>query len=126
MNMILAVAAGGAIGSVARYLTVLWMGRLLGADYPWGTLSVNVVGGLCMGLLAGLGAHAWQLSPELRTFLMTGILGGFTTFSAFSLDVALLWERGETVAALAYAAASVLLSVGALFGGLWAARMVSA
>lgn len=126
MNMILAIAAGGALGAVGRYLAVLAVGRWLGESFPWGTLAVNVTGGLAMGLLAGLGAHAWQPSPELRAFLLTGMLGGFTTFSAFSLDVALLWERGEVAAALAYVLASVVCSVGALFAGLWAARMVTA
>lgn len=126
MNTILAIAAGGALGAVGRYLAVLAMGRWLGTDFPWGTLTVNVAGGLAMGLLAGLGAHAWQPSPDLRAFLLTGLLGGFTTFSAFSLDVALLWERGEMAAALAYVLASVVCSVGALFAGLWAARMVTA
>ncbi|ACI97862.1 fluoride efflux transporter CrcB [Rhodospirillum centenum] len=118
MKMILAVAAGGGLGAVARYLTGVGLGHWLGTAYPWATMTVNVTGSFAMGVLAGLGAHVWQPAPELRAFLMVGVLGGFTTFSSFSLDVALLVERGAIGAAAAYVAASFLLSVGGLFAGL--------
>lgn len=118
MNALIAVAAGGAAGSVLRYLVGLQAGRWLGSGFPWGTLAVNVAGCFVMGLLVELMALHWSPGPALRTFLTVGLLGGFTTFSAFSLDVALLAERGDLALTLLYAAASVLLSVGGLFAGL--------
>lgn len=123
-STIIAVAAGGAAGSVARYLSMVALGALVGTGFPWGTLFVNVLGSLVMGVLAELGALAWQPSPELKVFLTVGLLGGFTTFSTFSLDVALLVERHDWTAALAYVAGSVILSVGALFAGMAAVRQV--
>ncbi len=125
MNAILLVASGGAIGSVARYLVGILLARILGVAFPWGTLTVNVVGGLLMGLFIELLARLFEGSPELRLFVAVGILGGFTTFSSFSLDVAVLWERGELVAVLIYVLASVILSIGALFLGLWLARIAA-
>ena len=117
MTPVLAVALGGALGSVARYLLVGQMARWLGPAFPWGTLVVNVVGGLVIGLLAEAMALKWPVSPETRLFLITGVLGGFTTFSAFSLEAVALVERGAFGAALAYVAASVVLSVGAVLVG---------
>jgi len=123
MNHLFLVAAGGAIGASLRHGVNLAGLRLLGPGFPWSTLFVNIIGSLAMGLLAGwLARRAGLGSTELRLFLATGILGGFTTFSAFSLDFALLWERGDQAGAATYALASVLLSVGALFLGLWIAR----
>ena len=122
MKLMLAVAAGGALGSLARYLLSGQVGRLLGIGFPWGTLVVNILGSFVMGVLVELLALRWSVSPELRAFLTVGILGGFTTFSAFSLEVALLLERGQTVAAATYVVASVALSVGALFLGLMLLR----
>ena len=87
-------------------------------SFPWGTFTINVVGGLAMGLVAGWFAFRGEASQHWRLFLATGLLGGFTTFSAFSLDVVLLWERGEALRAVGYAGGSVLLSVLALFGGM--------
>jgi len=87
-----------------------------------GTLTVNVVGGFAIGLLAGSMAQRWSVSPELRAFLITGILGGYTTFSAFSLEVVTMIERHAIAAALGYVLASVVVSVSAVFAGLWAAR----
>jgi len=117
MTPVLAVALGGALGSVARYLVVAQMARWLGLAFPWGTLTVNVVGGLAIGLLAEAMALKWPVSPETRLFLITGVLGGFTTFSAFSLEVVALVERGALGAALLYIVASVVLSIGAVFVG---------
>jgi len=123
MKTILAVALGGAAGSVGRYLAVLAVGRWLGTDFPFGTLLVNVLGSFAMGVLAELGNAVWQPSPEMRSLLTVGVLGGFTTFSTFSLDAALLIKRGDMGLAAVYILASVLLAVGGLFAGLQATRM---
>lgn len=118
MKTLLFVAAGGAIGASARYLVGVGSGRLLGYGFPWGTLAVNVLGCFIMGLLIEAMALRWSVSNELRAFLTVGILGGFTTFSAFSFDFAYLLERGDHLAAWLYLVASVGLSIGALFLGL--------
>jgi CrcB protein len=125
MPVVLWVAIGGALGSAARYGVNVWSGRVFGAEFPWHTLIVNVLGCFIMGALTGLMAQKLNLSHEVRAFLTTGILGGFTTFSAFSLDVALLVERKATVAAGAYVAASVLLSIAAVFAGLHLTRALA-
>jgi CrcB protein len=125
MNAILLVASGGAIGSVARYLVGAGMARAFGVSFPYGTLAVNVIGGFLMGLFIELLARRFEGSPELRLFIAIGILGGFTTFSSFSLDVVVLWERGELATALFYVLASVILSIGAVFFGLWLARIAA-
>ena len=126
MSQIVAIALGGALGSVGRFLFAGWVGRVLGVNFPWGTLAVNVVGGLVMGLLVGLMAQAWSVSPAIRAFLTVGVLGGFTTFSAFSLETVLLFQRGDMLAALGYIASSVVLSVGAVWCGLRLIRFVVA
>ncbi|GMV64056.1 MAG: putative fluoride ion transporter CrcB [Parvibaculum sp.] len=122
MNAIFAVAVGGAIGATGRYLFNLQMLRLLGPNFPWGTFGVNVIGSFIMGLVAGLFALRLDLSPEMRSFITTGILGGFTTFSAFSLDAANMIERGQTGLAALYIGGSVVLGLAGLFFGLWIAR----
>ena len=121
-QLLLAIAAGGALGSVGRFLAASAIGHALGTAWPWGTLAVNVLGGFAIGLLAGLMALRWSVSPELRGFLITGILGGFTTFSAFSLEVMTLIERHAWGSAATYVVASVGLSLAAAFAGLWIAR----
>jgi CrcB protein len=128
LGRVLLVAAGGALGSVARYQTGVWTLRLLGPRTPWaGTFTVNLAGGLLMGLLVGLLAHRGGPDQERwRLLLAVGVLGGFTTFSAFSLDTALMIQRRAWDAALGYALASVVLSVGALFLGLALARRLFA
>lgn len=118
MNHILLVAMGGALGSVARYLTGLAALRWPGPGYPWGTLVVNIVGGLAIGICAELIARRFDGSQELRLFIITGILGGFTTFSAFSLEVTGMAERGDYLTALVYVLVSVAVSVAAVFAGL--------
>ena len=124
MTRFLIVAAGGALGAVARYGVGVSTQRLFPtAQWPWATLTVNVVGGLLMGLLAGWlafrgGAH----SESLRLFAAVGVLGGFTTFSAFSLETALMIERRQLAMAGGYVAVSVVLSIAALFVGLMVAR----
>jgi CrcB protein len=124
MLVALLVFAGGGLGAVARHGVNLISARWLGTDLPWGTFIVNVVGSIAMGLLAGWFAFRAEVpwSQEMRVFLTTGFLGGFTTFSAFSLDTALLIERGAPAAAAVYVAASVLLAVLGLFLGLWLVR----
>lgn len=122
MTKVLLVALGGAVGAVARYGAGALALRLVGPGWPWGTLAVNIVGGLLMGLLAGwLPARAVG-GESLRPLLSVGVLGGFTTFSAFSLETALMIERREWAAAGAYVAASVILSIAALLLGLWLSR----
>jgi CrcB protein len=123
--IVLWVAIGGALGSMARYGVNVWSGRLFGTEFPWHTLIVNVLGCFIMGALTGLMAQKLNLSQEARAFLTTGILGGFTTFSAFSLDVALLVERKAAVAAGAYVVASVLLSLAAVLAGLHLMRSLA-
>jgi CrcB protein len=122
MNAFLAIAAGGALGSIARHVLSSVVQSAAGGRFPWGILAVNLLGGFAMGLIVELSALRFTLSPDLRVFLTTGLLGGFTTFSAFSLDTALLIQRGEWSVAALYVIASVLLSVGALFAGLWLVR----
>jgi CrcB protein len=99
--------------------------RLVGTEFPWGTFFVNVLGSLVMGVLVELFALRLDASQELRACLTTGLLGGFTTFSAYSAEVVLLIERNEPLAALAYALGSVVLSVGAMFGGLALVRALT-
>jgi CrcB protein len=125
MSQLFLVMAGGAIGAGMRFLAGAAALRALGPGYPWGTLFVNLSGGLLMGLLAGTLTR--MNAPEgWRLFIGVGILGGFTTFSAFSLEAALMIERGQLGTALGYALASVIGSVLALFAGLAIARTVTA
>jgi fluoride exporter len=125
MPIVFWVALGGAIGSAARYGVNVWSGRMLGGEFPWHTFIVNVVGCFAMGVLVALMALRLNASPEMRAFLTTGILGGFTTFSAFSMDFALLVERKTYGAALAYGAGSVVLSLIAVFAGLSLVRSLA-
>ena len=126
MRLLLLACAGGAIGAGLRHLVNTGAVRLFGLGVPWGTIIVNVVGSFLMGLLVEALALRFNGSPEIRVFLATGILGGLTTFSAFSLDFAVLLQRGETIAAALYLIASVSISILALFAGLSAGRMVFA
>ncbi|MEQ1649374.1 MAG: fluoride efflux transporter CrcB [Hyphomicrobiaceae bacterium] len=126
MRLILLAAAGGAIGSAARFLVNQSSLRAFGSAFPWATLTVNVVGGLLMGLVFELVARRFGNSNELRVFLATGVLGGFTTFSAFTLDVAELNGRGELGLSLLYIGASVALAIAALYVGLAVGRWLFA
>ncbi|MCJ8158982.1 fluoride efflux transporter CrcB [Sphingomonas sp. LaA6.9] len=122
MRNLILVMVGGALGSAARF----GVGRLtlqhLGPHYPWGTLIVNLVGGFAMGLLAGLLARFGAGAEGYRHLIGIGLLGGFTTFSAFSLDAVNMIERGGMASAAAYALISVIGSIVALFAGLWMVR----
>ncbi len=124
MTRFLLVAIGGGLGAMARYGLGLAAGRLAaGATWPWATLTANVAGGLLMGLLTGwLALKAGAGQESIRLFAAVGVLGGFTTFSAFSLEAALMIERREIVSAFVYAAGSVVLAIAALFVGLMIAR----
>lgn len=124
-STILAVGAGGAIGAIARHFVAGSVMRVLGAGFPYGTLAVNILGAFVMGALVEAFALRLSLSQTAQAFLTVGVLGGFTTFSAFSLEVALLIERHEWGPAFIYATASVILSVLALFAGLATVRAVS-
>ena len=123
-QFILAVALGGAIGSVARHLISILSGRALGADFPWGILIINVTGSFLIGAFIGLFAAKWDLSQTTRTFLVTGICGGYTTFSSFSLDGFYLMERGAYWAAAFYIVGSVVFSIGALIAAIHLVRLV--
>lgn len=98
--------------------------RLAGPNYPWGTMAINIVGSFAMGLFIGYLARRSGSSNELRLFVSTGILGGFMTLSAFSLDFVTLWERGSTISAFSYAFASVICAILVLFLGMWLARSI--
>ncbi|MBZ6077341.1 fluoride efflux transporter CrcB [Microvirga puerhi] len=119
------VFLGGGIGSALRHGVNLATARFLGTGFPYGTLTVNVVGSLVMGLLAGFFAFKGEGTQAWRLFLSTGIMGGFTTFSTFSLDAALIYERGQMDMALVYVLASVVVSILALFLGLFLVRLWS-
>jgi CrcB protein len=121
------VFVGAGIGGVLRHGVNVVAPRWLGMGFPYGTMAINILGSALMGLVAGWFAfRAGEGTPQgLRLFLATGVLGGFTTFSAFSLDAALLWERGEAMLAGAYVVGSVVLSLLGLFGGLALMRSLS-
>jgi CrcB protein len=124
IQSILAVGAGGALGAIARYAVYIVAGRLLGPEFPYGTLIVNVVGSFLMGVIIDVMALTWEASLEWRLFLVVGCLGAFTTFSTFSLDFATLYGRGRLDLCALYVSASVILSVGALFLAMFATRSI--
>ncbi|MGO4405075.1 fluoride efflux transporter CrcB [Bosea sp. RAF48] len=121
------VFLGAGIGGVLRHGINLVSPRWLGMDFPYGTMAINILGSALMGVVVGWFAfRAGEGTPHgLRLFLATGVLGGFTTFSAFSLDAVLLWDRGETMAAMVYVFGSVVVSLAALVGGLAVMRGLS-
>ena len=116
------VFLGGGLGAALRHGMNLAIGRLLGTAFPYGTMIVNISGSLVMGLIAGYFAFKGGASQHWRLFLTTGVLGGYTTFSAFSLDAALLWERHEMALMALYVGGSVILSIAGLFAGLFLVR----
>ena len=117
MNYLL-VFAGGGLGATLRHVINVVCARGLGTAFPYATFIINITGSIVMGLIAGYLAFKGEASQPWRLFLMTGILGGYTTFSAFSLDTALLYERGEIWLALFYVVGSVVFSIAGLFAGL--------
>ena len=126
MNMVLAIAFGGAVGALGRHFVNVGMVAWSGHGFPWGTLAVNILGSFVMGALVHIMAVSWSVSPELRALLTVGGLGAFTTFSTFSLDAVALYERGQLMLAAGYVLASVIGALGALVLGIRLARLVIA
>jgi CrcB protein len=124
LGVLLAIAAGGAVGSLLRYFVAAQVQSAVSPGFPWGIFVVNITGGFIMGVIVELGALKMSFTPELRAFLTVGILGGYTTFSTFSLDSALLIERGDYFGAATYIVGSAVLSIVALFAGLWVVRTI--
>lgn len=122
MKVMLTVFFGGGLGAMTRHFTVLAGTRLLGEGFPYGTLLVNVLGSLLIGIIMEGSALKWDLPLETRALLVTGFLGGFTTFSAFSLDFFKLWHTAGASSAVIYAAGSVILSLLAVFAGAYLMR----
>ncbi len=125
------VAAGGAIGAIARFITVEAVSRIIGKDFPYGTLLVNILGSFLMGMLFMVFLRYFFNTEEhtynthnIWLFLTVGVLGGFTTFSSFSLDVFSIMQRGEILTAIIYILSSVLLSIGGLFLGALLIKML--
>jgi fluoride exporter len=122
LYVLLSVAAGGAIGSVTRFLVGIGSAKLFGLGFPWGTLIINLAGSFLIGVFAESFALKWNLPQATQVFLTVGFCGGFTTFSTFSLDSYVLMQRGEFGLAAAYILGSVVLSIAALLGGLYLVR----
>ncbi len=120
----LIVAAGGALGSVGRHFVGVVATRMGAVNFPWGTLAVNIIGSLLIGLLVEAVARVLNESAEARMFIVIGFLGGFTTFSSFSLDAMNMIERGDVVPAVAYVIGSVVVALGAVWAGLAIGRMI--
>jgi CrcB protein len=118
MSAILSIAAGGALGALSRHGVNLAAVKLMGHGFPYATLTVNVVGSFAMGLLIASFTNFWQPSETIRLFLVTGLLGAFTTFSTFSLDFVTLWERGAYMHSALYLSGSVVISIAALFAAM--------
>lgn len=125
MNEFLLVGAGGALGAAARHYVGVISLRAFGSGFPAGTFIVNIAGSLAMGIFIGLLAIKIQGSESLRLFVATGFLGGFTTFSTFSLDFNTLWDRGDTLLAIGYVVASVVVALLALMFGMWLVRVLT-
>jgi fluoride exporter len=125
MKMILMVAMGGAIGSSGRYMVGVLATRLFGISFPWGTMIVNILGSFVMGLLVALLAVRYSVSNEVRGFLAIGVLGGFTTFSSFALDIVYLYEKKQYLASAGYMSISVICSILALFSGMALVRSLA-
>jgi len=125
-SMISSVAAGGAIGAAGRYVVGVLATRLLGHEFPWGTVIVNITGSFAMGAIITYMALKWSASQEMRAFLTTGVLGGFTTLSTFSLDFAFLYDRKHPIVAFFYAMGTVGLALIAVFAGMALMRAVHA
>jgi CrcB protein len=122
VNRILYVFLGGGAGSVARYLTAIVAERMLGPNFPFGTLTVNLVGCFLIGAINGVAMLTSRISPDARLFLTTGVLGGLTTYSAFNYDALRLFEQGATARASIYAAVTILGCAAAGVLGTWTAR----
>ncbi|MDP1966226.1 MAG: fluoride efflux transporter CrcB [Reyranella sp.] len=115
----LVVFVGAGIGGAALHVMNIWVARLMGTHFPWHTLTINILGSILMGAIIGWFAERLGAAGHLRLFLATGIMGGFTTFSAFSLDAVLLWERHEYLPAALYVGGSVAGAIAGLAVALW-------
>ena len=124
MKTVMAIALGGALGAVARHFISHWSVVALGNGFPWGTLTVNVVGCFALGVVVEVMALVWSPAAEWRAFLTVGVLGAFTTFSAFALDISILHERGEMLQAILYVTVSVAGSIAATLAGMSLTRAV--
>lgn len=124
MQMLLAIAVGGAAGALSRHFLAGAIMRVVGPGFPYGTFVVNMLGSLLMGLLVTMFSHKLAVSQELRGLLAVGFLGSFTTFSTYSLETVLLIERGDLLNAGIYALGSLLLGVAGLFVGIWIGRIL--
>ena len=124
LSVYLIVFVGAGLGGALRLAVNVIVPRLLGSDYPFSTILVNVGGSIIMGLMVGWFAYKGESAQAWRLFIATGVLGGFTTFSTFSLDAALLWERGETLNVGLYVLSSVILALGGIAGGLAVIRLM--
>lgn len=125
MQLIFAIAAGGAIGALARHYVAGSITKALSyGGFPYGTFTVNILGSLLMGVLITAFAMKFENSQELRGFLTVGLLGSFTTFSTFSLEGALLIQRGDWQAAVFYMLGSLVLGVLGLFAGMWLGKII--
>lgn len=124
MKLIIFIAVGGALGAVLRHAVGVQLLRWLGSGFPFSTLAVNIIGSFTLGALVEVMALRWQVGVETRAFLVVGLLGAFTTFSAFSLDVVVLYERGAFLSMAFYLAASITLSVFGLVAGLHVFRAI--
>lgn len=125
MKTILAIAAGGALGALLRHSVHNGSAHIFGAAFPWGTFAANIFGSFFLGLLVASFALFWDVSQSMKAFLVVGVVGSFTTFSAFSLDAVTLFERGDMALSFAYVTGSVLLSIAALYGGMALVRGVA-
>jgi CrcB protein len=124
MYVTLSVALGGAIGAVSRYWISSYVYQAVGGAFPWATLTVNILGCAILGVLIQLMALVWSPSESLRVFLTVGLLGALTTFSAFSLEMVLMIERGDWLHAIFYVLLSVVLCIGATIGTMALAKMI--
>ncbi len=124
MKTVMAIALGGALGAVARHFISHWSVVALGNGFPWGTLTVNVVGCFALGVVVEVMALVWSPATDWRAFLTVGVLGAFTTFSAFALDISILHERGEMLQSILYVTVSVAGSIAAIFAGMSLTRAV--
>ena len=123
MKTLLFVALGGAVGASCRYRVGVFSTHFGNGQFPWGTFFFNVARSFALGVLAAVLTFSWSPSPEIRAFIVVGVLGGFTTFSTFSLDALLLFQQGHYNTALLYIGASVILCLIAAFVGIHAARL---
>lgn len=126
VSLLFAVAAGGAVGAVGRFLVMAGVGHWIGHGFPWGTMVVNILGSFILGILLEVSALVWSPSPEMRAFLVIGLLGAFTTFSAFSMEGYYLFDRSNMWGGIFYVGGSICLGVIAFWAGIALIRQVAA